>query len=148
MGELIGSIQAVIWEGLRMRPPVTLGVYKVLPVETTLCGVPLPAGTAVGFNAIAMMRRKDVFGQDSQLFRPERFLECDNKTKTERINTVELAFGYGRWMCAGKTLAMMELNKIFFEVSTHRKYYIYTTAPAQDFGSIRKWLTRSWLGSS
>lgn len=103
-----------------MRPPVTLGVYKVLPPggDTTLCGVPLPSGTAVGFNAIAMMRRKDIFGQDSHLFRPERFLECNEKAKQEMIRTVELAFGYGRWMCAGKTLAMIELNKIFFEVTT------------------------------
>lgn len=99
-----------------MRPPVTLGVYKILPSDTTLCDVRLPAGTAVGFNAVAMMRRKDIFGDDSQLFRPERFLDCDEKVKLEMIHTVELAFGYGRWMCAGKTLALMELNKIFFEV--------------------------------
>ena len=31
------------------------------------------------------------------------------------VHTVELAFRYGRWMCAGKTLESMELNKIFFE---------------------------------
>lgn len=102
-----------------MRPPVTLGVYKVIPPEsgeTTLCGVRLPVGTAVGFNAVAMLRRRDVFGEDSQLFRPERFLECDEQLRMTRIHTVELAFGYGRWMCAGKTLALIELNKIFFEV--------------------------------
>lgn len=106
-----------------MRPPVTLGIYKVLPPgtdgtdETDVCGVPLPSGTAVGINAIAMMRRRDIFGEDVQVFRPEHFLECDEKTKMDRIRTVELAFGYDRWMCAGKTLALIELNKIFFEVS-------------------------------
>ncbi|KAK7931185.1 Cytochrome P450 monooxygenase lolP1 [Apiospora marii] len=109
--------QAVVWEGIRMRPSVTLGVYKIVPPGgSTLCGVPIPGGTAVGFNAIAMMRRPDVFGQDARLFRPERFLECDARTKMERIRTVELAFGHGRWMCAGKTLALLELNKIFFEL--------------------------------
>jgi len=30
---------------------------------------------------------------------------------------VELIFGYGRYMCAGKVIAFLELNKIFFEVS-------------------------------
>ena len=39
--------KAVIWEGLRMHPSVTLGVYKILPPsggDTTLYGVRLPQG--------------------------------------------------------------------------------------------------------
>lgn len=30
---------------------------------------------------------------------------------------MEMVFGYGRWMCAGNTVAFTELNKIFVEVS-------------------------------
>lgn len=62
------------------------------------------------------MRQERIFGSDVQLFRPERFLECSEDKKTEMSRTVDLVFGYGRWMCAGKTLALVELNKIFFEV--------------------------------
>ncbi|KAK7927262.1 hypothetical protein PG985_004260 [Apiospora marii] len=109
--------QAVMWEGYRMRPPVLYGLFKVLPPGgATLCGVPLPGGTAVGANNVAMMQRADVFGRDARLFRPERFLECDEETRREMIRTVELNFGFGRWQCAGKNLAMIELNKIFFEL--------------------------------
>lgn len=64
----------------------------------------------------AMMRQERIFGSDVQLFRPERFLECSEDKKTEMTRTVDLVFGYGRWMCAGKTLALVELHKIFFEV--------------------------------
>lgn len=64
----------------------------------------------------AMMRQESIFGSDVQLFRPERFLECSEDKKAEMARTVDLVFGYGRWMCAGKTLALVELNKIFFEV--------------------------------
>ena len=28
-----------------------------------------------------MMRRRDVFGEDSHVFRPELFLECDSKNE-------------------------------------------------------------------
>ncbi|KAK8127654.1 BcABA1- cytochrome P450 monooxygenase [Apiospora sp. TS-2023a] len=109
--------QAVMWEGYRMRPPLLFGLFKVVPPGgITLCGVPLPSGTAVGHNNVAMMQRTDVFGRDAHLFRPERFFGCDEETRKERIRTVELNFGFGRWQCAGKNLAMIELNKIYFEL--------------------------------
>lgn len=115
-----------MWEGYRMRPPLLYGLFKVLPPGgMTLCGVPLPGGTAVGANNIAMMQRTDLFGRDAHLFRPERFLECDEETRKERIRTVELNFGFGRWQCAGKNLAMIELNKIYFEVSNTRSLSIF-----------------------
>ncbi|KAK9780829.1 putative Cytochrome P450 [Seiridium cardinale] len=110
-------LQAVIWEGLRMRSPTTYGFYKKIPSKgETIQGKFIPGGTAVGFNLPAVMRLEKVFGQDAQLFRPERFLECDEEKKMDMIRTVDLVFGYGRWMCAGKTLAMVELNKIYFEL--------------------------------
>ncbi|KAK6200812.1 hypothetical protein LQW54_009476 [Pestalotiopsis sp. IQ-011] len=110
-------LQAVIWEGLRMRPPAIYGFYKVIPPGGDhIQGKFIPGGTAVGFNMPAMMRQERIFGSDVQLFRPERFLECSEHKKTEMSRTVDLAFGYGRWMCAGKTLALVELHKIFFEL--------------------------------
>jgi cytochrome P450 len=63
-----------------------------------------------------MMQRESIFGQDTQLFRPERFLECDEAKKHDMFRTVDLLFGHGRWTCAGKILAFVELNKIYFEV--------------------------------
>ncbi|KAK8080499.1 cytochrome P450 [Apiospora hydei] len=113
----LSYFQAVMWEGFRMGPPLLYGLFKVLPPGgATLCGVPLPGGTSVGANNVAMMRRTDIFGRDAHLFRPERFLECDEETRKERVRTVELLFGFGRWQCAGKNLAMIELNKIYFEL--------------------------------
>ncbi|KAH8676209.1 cytochrome P450 [Xylariales sp. PMI_506] len=109
-------LQAVIWEGLRMRPPLVYGFYKKLHKDETINGYFLPSGTSVGWNAPAMMRLQSVFGNDAEIFRPERYLECDKEKATEMMRTVELVFGYGRWMCAGKVLAFMELNKIFFEL--------------------------------
>ena len=102
-----------------MRPPAP-GLYaKQVPTGgDTLGGVFLPAGTAVGMNTSALLRSTTLFGEDADVFRPERFEQAkDADTRTEMERAVELIFGYGRWMCAGKPVAFMELNKVFFEVS-------------------------------
>lgn len=101
-----------------MRPPAP-GLYpkSVPPEGDVIHGKFIPGGTAIGMNTSAVMRSTDLFGADADLFRPERFMEADEATRAEMERNAELVFGYGRWMCAGKPVAFMELNKIFFEVS-------------------------------
>lgn len=100
-----------------MVPPATAGFPKKVPEGgDTICGKFVPAGTDVFVNMWSMMRNREVFGEDADIFRPERFLECDAVKKAELIKNIDLAFGHGRWMCPGKTLAWFELNKIFVEV--------------------------------
>lgn len=91
-----------------------------------VCGKYLPAGTDVYMCNVGMMRRKDVFGDDVDVFRPERFLDCDDATKTRRLKTVDLNFGFGRWLCLGKVFAWMEMYKVFVEVS-HVCYLKYSS---------------------
>ena len=57
-----------------------------------------------------------MFGPDADLFRPERWFEVDKAQRAEMRRVAELVFGYGRWMCAGKMIAFMELNKVLVEV--------------------------------
>ena len=100
-----------------MVPPLVSGFPKQVPPEgDTICGKFVPGGTDISVNIYAMMRDKQVFGEDADVFRPERFLECDSDKKALLLKHVDLAFGFGRWQCAGKLLAWMELNKIFVEV--------------------------------
>ncbi|RYP42069.1 hypothetical protein DL767_000581 [Monosporascus sp. MG133] len=108
-------LQAVIWEGFRMRPAVTYGHYKVVPPGgDTIAGIWVPGGTAIGHSHFGMMRNEGIFGKDVDVFRPERYLDEPNGDEMQR--TVELVFGTGRWMCVGKQVALMELNKIFWEL--------------------------------
>lgn len=109
--------QAVVYEGLRIRPPATATFGKeVPPGGDTIHGYFVPGGTTVASNLTALMRSKTLFGEDAEMFRPERFLEADEATRAEMQRNVELTFGYGRWMCAGKAIAFLELNKTVFEV--------------------------------
>ncbi|KAK9422873.1 hypothetical protein SUNI508_04540 [Seiridium unicorne] len=108
---------AVINEGMRVMPPVTAGFPKTVPPGgDTLCGKALPEGTEVHMNFTGLMRDQEVFGADIDLFRPERFIDCDEATKARRMKVVDLNFGHGRWQCLGKVLALMEMNKIFVEI--------------------------------
>jgi len=111
-------LQAVLNEGIRMVPPAITGFSKRVPAGgDTICGKLVPGGTDIMVNMCEMVRNKDVFGDDADRFRPERFLDCDDETKARRFKVMDLAFGHGRWMCPGKNLAWIQLNKIFVEVS-------------------------------
>ncbi|KAI1152795.1 cytochrome P450 [Nemania diffusa] len=110
-------LQAVINEGLRMVPPAITGFPKKVPGGgDILCGKFVPEGTDIFVNLWSMLRNKEVFGYDADVFRPERFLECDEEKRFELMRNIDLAFGHGRWQCPGKTLAWLELNKIFVEI--------------------------------
>ncbi|KAI0012536.1 cytochrome P450 [Xylariaceae sp. FL0662B] len=113
----IPYLQAIIHETIRMRPPAVALFPKVLPPEGDMIdGKFIPGGTSIGVNFPALMQNTAIFGPDTAMFRPERFTEADEATRAEMMRVVQLGFGYGRWMCAGKPIALMELNKIFFEL--------------------------------
>lgn len=101
-----------------MVPPAITGFPKKVPAGgDTICGKFVPEGTDIFVNLWSMLHNKEVFGPDADVFRPERFLECSDEKKLELMRKIDLAFGHGRWQCPGKTLAWLELNKIFVEVS-------------------------------
>lgn len=100
-----------------MRPPATATFGKEVPKGgDTIHGYFIPGGTTVAPNVPSLMRSKTLFGEDADIFRPERFLEVSEEVRAEMQRNVELVFGYGRWMCAGKPIAWIEINKAIFEV--------------------------------
>ena len=88
----------------------------VPPEGDTVEGLFVPGKSAVYVNWIAMLLRKDTFGEDTELFRPERYFECSNEKRMEMERTVEMAFGARQYRCSGKLLALVEVYKLVFEV--------------------------------
>ncbi|KAI8627705.1 cytochrome P450 [Xylariaceae sp. FL1651] len=137
-------MQAVLLEGLRLMEPVAFGFPKRVPASgDTICGKAIPGGTDVYPNFASMMRNPDVFGSDALVFRPERFLGSGPDV-ARMVKTVDFAFGYGRYVCLGKGLAQMEMNKIFIELLRNFDFQIanpekpwtrvgYTTYMISDF---------------
>ncbi|KAH6637940.1 putative cytochrome P450 monooxygenase [Boeremia exigua] len=121
-------LQAVAREGLRIFPPVTDVVPKKVPAggdRVTVEGKQyyLPGGTDISYNAWGVHHDKAMFGEDADLFRPERWLLEENKANEERLTamrrTTELIFGYGKYQCLGKPIAWLELTKVLFEFMRH-----------------------------
>ncbi|KAK8095770.1 cytochrome P450 [Apiospora kogelbergensis] len=143
----ISYLQAVIYEGLRMRAPAP-GLYpKLVPAGGDwLHGKFIPAGTAVGMNTAALTRSKALFGDDADLFRPERFEEIDGTARTELERLTELVFGYGRTMCAGKPVAFMELNKVYFELLRAFDFQLANPSKPWDSKSYAVWVEENmWV---
>ncbi|KAK2603267.1 hypothetical protein N8I77_009738 [Diaporthe amygdali] len=125
----IPYLQAVIYEGLRMRPPAPIKFPKVVPPRgDVIDGKFIPGGTAVGWNLLPMMRSPRYWGHDGDIFRPERFTEADENTRLAMERLVEMVFGHGRFGCAGKPLAFMELNKVYFELFRHFDFQLVNPA--------------------
>ena len=111
-------LQAVIKEGLRIFPPAVGLVSKdVPPGGDTFNGVFLPEGTKIGYCGLGLFRIKEIWGEDVHAFRPERWLDSSPEQIHNMETNMELIFGYGRWQCLGKNVAVIELNKVFVEVS-------------------------------
>lgn len=115
-------LHAVIREGMRIHPSVIGMIPKVVPPEGDTVEIDgkrvfLPGGTNVGYNAWGVHHRKDVFGEDADAFRPERWLEAKGEKLGYMEKTADLAFGWGKYQCLGKNIAWMEINKVFFEVT-------------------------------
>jgi cytochrome P450 len=99
-------------------PPAAGLLSKVAPPEgDTFNGVFIPGGTEIGQCAWSIQRSKKVFGDDSAIFRPERWLEAKGEKLEAMEKTLGLLWGFGKYSCLGKNIAMMELNKVFFMVS-------------------------------
>ena len=111
-------LQAVIKEGFRIHNPAAGLVSKdVPPGGDTFNGVFIPGGTKIGYCGWGLFRDKEIWGEDVHAFRPERWLDSPTEQIHNMEATMELVFGYGRWQCLGKNIALIELNKVFVEVS-------------------------------
>jgi cytochrome P450 len=98
-------------------------LFKTVPKGgDTINGLLIPEGTSIGHSAFGVTYSKAVFGEDAEIFRLERWFEFgEGEAEVEREKrmkmTVDEVFHSGKWLCAGKSVAVMELNKVFVEVS-------------------------------
>ncbi|EME82347.1 uncharacterized protein MYCFIDRAFT_59503 [Pseudocercospora fijiensis CIRAD86] len=128
-------LKAVIQEALRLFPPLFgLKEKTAPPGGEEVGGIFFPEGTGVAICDDAVCRKKDIFGEDAHIFRPERFLEKDEALNAKRFRTVDVIFGTGRFQCLGKHIATMELHKSIFEIMRHFDFVM--TDPMRGIDSV------------
>ncbi|RBR23745.1 uncharacterized protein FIESC28_03450 [Fusarium coffeatum] len=118
-------LQACIKETLRIWPPFCGLMEKVVPPggDVLADGRKLPEGTHIGLSFWGMMRDPEVFGDDTDIFRPERWINTENERLRVMERTVECGFSSGRYTCLGKDLAILQVNKVIVEAYSSAGLY-------------------------
>jgi len=110
-------LQAVMYEALRLHPAVGMSLPRVSPsTGATIAGRFIPAGTTVGANPWVIHRDVQVFGDDVETFRPERWIEKSESEGRDGgkggygdMQRFFFAFGAGARMCLGRNISWMEM---------------------------------------
>ncbi|OTB01703.1 hypothetical protein M426DRAFT_323208 [Hypoxylon sp. CI-4A] len=104
-------IDAIVEELLRWRPIAPAGIPHMTKYEDTYEGYRIPAGSIVIPHHWAICREKDIFGEDVDDFRPERWLtnEVDERSSPRLKDLPTVGFGFGRRMCPGRHIARNSL---------------------------------------
>jgi hypothetical protein len=87
-------------------------IERIVPKQgAEICGEVIPGGTIVGCNAWVIHRRAEVFGEDAEIYRPERWLEADPDVRRKMEGSM-LHFGMGARTCIGKNISLLEIYKL------------------------------------
>lgn len=105
-------LDAVIQESFRMHPAAGLILERITPPQgINILGEHIPGGVIVGCNAWVLHRRPEIFGEDVDAFRPERWIEAKPEQLKEMKATM-FQFGAGARTCIGKNISLLEMYKL------------------------------------
>ena len=76
-------LDACVKEAARIHPPISLPLERIVPESgAEIAGVHMPGGTRIAMNPWPVHRDKNIFGDDAEAWRPERWLCGKDKAKT------------------------------------------------------------------
>ncbi|PNP59645.1 hypothetical protein FNYG_14855 [Fusarium nygamai] len=139
-------LDAVIRESLRMHPSVAMPLERyVLDTGLTLPdGTFVPPRVAVGLNPYIIGRNEEVWGEDANEFRPERWLKMEDENEEDyqrrlrKMNAADLTFGGGSRICIGRHIALIQIYKAVATLVS--RYDIQLADP-----NIRVKITSGWF---
>ncbi|KAI0013292.1 putative cytochrome P450 [Xylariaceae sp. FL0662B] len=108
---------AILNESLRLYPPVTSGLVRVVPPGgNQIAGQFVPSGTMVEVQHWSMNHSSDNW-KDPWVFRPERFLNTPEKAAEagDKLEALQ-SFNVGPRNCIGRNLAYAEMRLILARI--------------------------------
>nr|CAG4712036.1 unnamed protein product [Naegleria fowleri] len=116
-------LDCVLKENMRLFPPITQLPLRVSNSPQVIEGYKVPKGFIVTLNIYALHRNTQVWGDDAEVFRPERFMENSYPPFSVAY------FGGGPRLCLGKQFSLLEQKS--FIISLLQRFKIELSYPDQ-----------------
>ncbi|XP_021848479.2 cytochrome P450 CYP72A219-like [Spinacia oleracea] len=123
------TMNMILYEVLRLYPPavqMTRSIHK----DTNLASLLVPSGAIITFYMQHVHRDQEVWGDDAEEFKPERFAE--GIVKATKGNTSFFPFGWGPRICIGEKFALTEAKMAISMILQHFSFELspsYVHAP-------------------
>ncbi len=136
-------LQAVVKEALRIHPAAGLPLQRIVPpAGATLAGRSFPGGATVGINAWVAHRNTSVYGQDADLWRPERWLEIEEQGRGGEVEKYFFAFGMGSRTCIGKNISLLEINKLVPQLLRNFDFVLDEDLHSKEWTTLNRWFVK------
>ncbi|KAI0602099.1 cytochrome P450 [Biscogniauxia sp. FL1348] len=147
-------LDACVKEAFRLHPAAGLPLERVVPGPggVDVAGRFVRAGTIVGCSAWIIHRRPEIWGDDVDAFRPERWLVDDDaedgapeqraekERRVREMNGYMFQFGMGSRTCIGKNISLLEIYKVV--PSLLRRFEIRFKDPSQEWKLVNAWFVK------
>ncbi|KUI73259.1 Benzoate 4-monooxygenase [Cytospora mali] len=140
-------LDVCIKEAFRLHPAPGLPMERIVPPQgAEIAGRFVPGGTIVGCSAWVLHRNRDIFGEDVDVYRPERWLVDETKDRAKEEARIKemtgtmLQFGMGSRTCIGKNISLLEIYKLV--PSLLRRFEINFQDPSKDWKICNSWFVK------
>ncbi|KAM5358155.1 hypothetical protein ACJZ2D_015543 [Fusarium nematophilum] len=140
-------LHACIQEAFRMHPAPGLPMERIVPPQgAEIGGEYIKGGTIVGCSAWIIHNRPEIFGDDTDVYRPERWLPDPNANAEEEDKRIKkmtgmmFQFGMGSRTCIGKNISLLEIYKVV--PSLLRRFEIDFQDPSKEWRIINAWFVK------
>ncbi|KAH8203647.1 hypothetical protein TruAng_002177 [Truncatella angustata] len=143
-------LDACIKEAFRLHPAAGLPLERIVPPQgAEIAGHLVKGGTIVGCSAWIIHRRPEIWGEDVDTYRPERWLvdeslsglaRDEEEKKIKEMNGMMFQFGMGSRTCIGKNISLLEIYKLV--PSLLRRFELRFKDPNEEWELVNAWFVK------